>query len=76
MGDELHNRHTAASSLFANAIAVAMAQTALPKDKLLWTLKNVTNHELIFLGIAMACGKSIADPVMGIVYSTVVTAMC
>jgi hypothetical protein len=36
MGDELHNRHTAASSLFANAIAVAMAQTALPKDKLLW----------------------------------------
>jgi hypothetical protein len=76
MGDELHNRHTAASSLFANAMAVAMAQTDLPKDKLLWTLKYVTNHELIFLGIAMACGKAIADPVMGIDYSTVVTAMC
>jgi hypothetical protein len=76
MGDELHNRHTAASSLFANAMAVAMAQTEIPKDKLLWTLKYVTNHELIFLGIAMACGKAIADPVMGIEYSTVVTAMC
>jgi hypothetical protein len=76
MGDELHNRHTAASSLFANVMAVAMAQTDLPKDKLLWTLKYVTNHELIFLGIAMACGKAIADPVMGIDYSTVVTAMC
>ena len=76
MGDELHNRHTAASSLFANAMAVAMAQTELPKDKLLWTLKYVTNHELIFLGIAMACGKAIADPAMGIEYSTVVTAMC
>lgn len=76
MGDELHNRHTAASSLFANAMAVAMAQTDLPKDKMLWTLKYVTNHELIFLGIAMACGKAIADPVMGIEYSTVVTAMC
>jgi len=76
MGDELHNRHTAASSLFANAMAVAMAQTDLPKDKLLWTLKYVTNHDLIFLGIAMACGKAIADPVMGIEYSTVVTAMC
>jgi hypothetical protein len=75
MGDELHNRHTAASSLFANVMAVAMAQTDLPKDKLLWTLKYVTNHELIFLGIAMACGKAIADPAMGIEYSTVVTAM-
>src|SRR5512136_1279538 len=76
MGDELHNRHTASSSLFANAMAVGMAQTELPKDKMLWTLKYVTNHELIFLGIAMACGKAIADPAMGIEYSTVVTAMC
>ncbi len=76
MGDELHNRHTAASSLFANAMAVAMAQTDLQQDARLWTLKYVTNHELIFLGIAMACGKAIADPVMGIEYSTVVTAMC
>lgn len=76
MGDELHNRHTSASSLFANAMAVAMAQTELPKDKMLWTLKYITNHELIFLGIAMACGKAIADPVMGIEHSTVVTAMC
>ena len=76
MGDELHNRHTAASSLFANAMAVAMAQTELPKDQEIWTLKYVTNHELIFLGIAMACGKAIADPVMGVDYSTIVTAMC
>ena len=76
MGDELHNRHTAASSLFANAMAVALAQVELPKDKLLWTLKYITNHELIFLGIAMACGKAISDPVMGIEHSTVVTAMC
>jgi hypothetical protein len=76
MGDELHNRHSASSSLFANAMAVAMAQTELPKDALLGTLRYVTNHDLIFLGLAMACGKAIADPAMGIEYSTVVTAMC
>jgi hypothetical protein len=76
MGDELHNRHTASSSLFANAMAVAIAQTELPKDDMLSTLRYVTNHDLIFLGIAMACGKAIADPAMGIEYSTVVTAMC
>jgi len=76
MGDELHNRHSASSSLFANAMAVAMAQTELPKDMLIGTLKYVTNHDLIFLGLAMACGKAIADPATGIEYSTVVTAMC
>jgi len=43
---------------------------------MLSTLGYVTHHDLIFLGLAMACGKAIADPAMGIEYSTVVTAMC
>jgi hypothetical protein len=77
MGDELHNRHSASSSLFANAMAVAMAQTDLPnKGAMIGTLKYITNHELIFLGLAMAAGKAIADPARDIEYSTVVTAMC
>jgi len=76
MGDELHNRHTASSSLFANAMAVAMVEADIPKSELLPTLKYVTNHNLIFLGLAMACGKAIADPTVGIEYSTLVTAMC
>lgn len=76
MGDELHNRHSASSSLFANAMAVAMAEADIPKAEMLPTLKYVTNHNLIFLGLAMACGKAITDPAMGIEYSTVVTAMC
>jgi hypothetical protein len=57
-------------------MAMAMAKTELPKQDLLATLGYVTNHELIFLGIAMACGKAIADPAMDIEYSTIVTAMC
>jgi len=77
MGDELHNRNTASSSLFANAMAAAMAQTDLPdRGEMIGTLKYVTNHDMIFLGLAMAAGKSIADPASGIEYSTVVTAMC
>ena len=77
MGDELHNRHTASSSLFANAMAVAIAQTEYEnKGAVIGTLKYITNHELIFLGLAMAAGKAIADPVRDIEYSTVVTAMC
>jgi hypothetical protein len=77
MGDELHNRHTASSSLFANQMAVAIAQTEYEnKGAVIGTLKYITNHELIFLGLAMAAGKAIADPVRDIEYSTVVTAMC
>jgi len=77
MGDELHNRHSASSSLFANAMAVAIAQTEFAdKGPVIGTLKYVTNHELIFLGLAMAAGKAIADPARDIEYSTIVTAMC
>ena len=77
MGDELHNRHTASSSLFAKAMAVSIAQTDYEnKGAVIGTLKYITNHELIFLGLAMAAGKAIADPAYNVEYSTVVTAMC
>ncbi len=75
MGDELHNRHDASSSLFANQMAVAMSQAGIPQEDAIPTLKYITNHRLIFLGLAMACGKAIADPAIGIEYSTIVTAM-
>jgi hypothetical protein len=75
MGDELHNRGISASSLFANAMAVALAQVDIPKGDLISTLQYITHHELIFLGLSMASGKSIADPAMNIEYSTVVVAM-
>lgn len=76
MGDELHNRHSASSSLFGNAMAVGLAKTELPKDEMIKTLYYVTLHDLIFLGLAMACGKAIADPARDVEYSAVVTAMC
>ena len=75
MGDELHNRHSASSSLFANTLAVGMVEADIPKSELLPTLYYITNHNLIFLGLAMACGKAITDPVYDIPYSSIVTAM-
>jgi hypothetical protein len=75
MGDELHNRPVAASSLFANAMAVAMVEADVAKEPLLGTLKYITNHELLGLGLSMAAGKASADPAQGIEFSTVVVAM-
>lgn len=75
MGDELHNRPNAASSLFANAMAVPMMEAGVPKEALISTLKYLAGHELFFLGLSMASAKATADPARGIEYSTVVTAM-
>jgi hypothetical protein len=75
MGDELHNRPMAASSLFANAMAVAMVEADVAKESLLGTLKYITNHELLCLGLSMGAGKASADPAQGIEFSTVVVAM-
>ena len=76
MGDELHNRHSASSALFGNAMAIGLAKAGLPGDKHIPTLYLLKNHNLIFLGLAMAAGKSIADPARNVDYSTMVTAMC
>ena len=38
MGDELHNRPVAASSLFANAMAIPLLKAGLPEGHLLATL--------------------------------------
>ena len=75
MGDELHNRQVAASSLFANAMAVSLSQVGLAADRLTKTLGYLANHEVFFLGLAMAAAKATADPAAGIEHSTVVTAM-
>jgi hypothetical protein len=75
MGDEVHNRAIAASSLFANAVAPALVKSGLPQGKLLDTMGYTGNHPLLFLALSMASGKSIADPARGIDYGTVVTAM-
>jgi hypothetical protein len=75
MGDELHNRPVAASSLFANAMAAPMVKAGVRKKDLLNTLGYLANHELFFLGLSMSAAKASADPAHGIEYATIVTAM-
>lgn len=75
MGDELHNRPNAATSLFANAMAPAMVDADVPKAALLETLGYMAGNEFLFLGISMAAAKSAAEPLEGIEDSTLVTAM-
>ena len=76
MGDELHNRHSASSSLFANQMAIGIAKAQVPPDRALPTLGYLAGHNLLFLGLAMAAGKAITDPARGVEASSVVIAMC
>ena len=75
MGDELHNRPNAASSLFANVMGQAMVDADVPKPALLQTMGYLSGNEFLFLGISMAAAKSAAEPVEGVEDSTLVTAM-
>jgi hypothetical protein len=75
MGDELHNRVVASSSLFANVVAPELAKAGLPTGRLLDALYYTGNHPFLFLALSMAAAKSVTDPARGIPYSTVVTAM-
>lgn len=75
MGDELHNRPVAASSLFANVVAAPMIEAGVSTHELVATLKHLANNEFFFLGLSMAAAKVSADAAHGIAFSTVVTAM-
>src|SRR5690606_24718631 len=75
MGDEMHQRNVACSSLLLRALAPSLARAgkaaSLPK-----ALEFMSGNDQFFLNVAMAMGKSILDPVRGTPASTVVTAMC
>jgi Protein of unknown function (DUF1116) len=75
MGDELHNRPNAASSLFANVMSQAMVDAGVPLPALLETMGYLAGNEFLFLGISMAAAKSSAEPLEGVEDSTLVTAM-
>lgn len=75
MGDEMHNRVVASSSIFTNAVAPILADCGLPKEQVVATLAYAGNHPFLFLGLSMAAGKACADPARGVEPSSVVTAM-
>jgi len=75
MGDELHNRQVAASSVLANALSLPLLEASLPKEHVKATLGLLVNHPVFFLGPAMAAAKALADAARDIPYSTVVVAM-
>src|SRR5262249_1930835 len=75
MGDEMHQRNVACTSLLLRSIAPFLAGEG-KGESLQKAFAFVAGNDQFFLCIAMAMGKSILDPARGIAGSTIVTAMC
>ena len=75
MGDEMHQRNVAASSLFARQVAPRLARLEAPREALGRCLDFLTGNDQFFLNLAMAAGKATMDPARNIPGCTLVTAM-
>lgn len=75
MGDELHQRNVACTSLLLRELAPALAWTSPDAKKLAGILEFIGGNDQFFLNLGMAIGKAVMDPARDIEGSTVVTAM-
>ncbi len=75
MGDELHNRPAAGTSLFALTILPYLIETTEDKELLSQIVRYFGSNEIFFLCLAMAAGKATMNSAREIEYSTLVTAM-
>jgi hypothetical protein len=78
MGDEVHSRNAASTSLLLNQLAVLLAdpalRDALPAAPVHETLAFIARTSQFFLNFSMVSCKAIMDAAHGIAHSTVVTA--
>jgi hypothetical protein len=75
MGDEMHQRNVACSSLLLRQLAPALARTSKSSEELVACLDFIGRNDQFFLNVAMAIGKAMADPARNIDGSSMVTAM-
>ena len=75
MGDEVHNRNAAASSLLLRRLVAALVRARLPEDDLARVLEFIAGNEHFFLNISMAMCKVSLDAAHGVAGSSMVTAM-
>ena len=75
MGDEVHNRNRAATSLFYRTIAPAIVQTCDKKDVTAKVLDFINGNDHFFLNLSMPAAKVTLDAARNIENSSIVVAM-
>ncbi len=75
MGDELHNRNKAGTSLFLRTLAPHMVETCKDSAQLAEVFRFIDKTDHFFLNIAMAAGKASLEAAAGIEGSSMLTVM-
>jgi len=75
MGDEVHNRNRAGTSLFYRAIAPAVIKTCPDPERAAKVLEFVNGNDHFFLNLSMALSKASLDAGRGVKDSSVVVVM-
>jgi hypothetical protein len=75
MGDEVHNRNRAGTSLVFRALAPVLLEVDAPSSDIADVAKFIAHNDYFYLNLSMASGKAAADAASGIEDSTIVTTM-
>jgi len=75
MGDEIHNRNAAATSLLFKRLAPAVVATDVPRERAARALDFIAGNDHFFLNLSMAACKAMLDAAAGVPGSSLVTAM-
>jgi len=75
MGDEVHNRNRAGTSLFYRQIAPALVRTAENKQEAAKALEFINGNDHFFLNLSMPAGKACLDAAKNIKNSSMVVTM-
>jgi hypothetical protein len=75
MGDEVHNRNRAATSLFYRTVAPAIVKTCSEPAIVAEVLEFINQNDHFFLNLSMAASKATLDAARGIKHSSIVIVM-
>jgi Protein of unknown function (DUF1116) len=75
MGDEVHNRNAAATSLLFKQLAPALLDSRASREQAAKALSFIAGNDHFFLNLSMAACKAMLDAAAGVPMSSMVTAM-
>ena len=75
MGDEVHNRNAAATSLLLRRLLPPMLRSAASRDDITEAVAFIAGNDHFFLNLSMAACKAMLDAARGVPGSSMVTAM-
>jgi hypothetical protein len=75
MGDEVHNRNVAASSLLLKRLVPALLESGRASDEIAAIVRFMAGNDHFFLNISMAACKAMLDAAHGFAGSSLVTVM-